>query len=91
MERHAAGKCLVLPVFIADESGQRVSFDESAYPAAPHALSRVSIRQTLAALFKINGVHITVGSAVDIGRVVARARQLLSSKASQRRLTADDD
>ena len=62
LARQRAGLCMILPIFISDfdEDGRRrtVDFREASYPAAPHFLSHIPIRETVAAVLKLQGTHI---------------------------------
>ena len=81
LERHRAGLCLILPVFVC-EGGKPFNFDdsESAYPSSPHFLSRVDIRATILAVLRLNGVSVDPTSGSDIAAAVGRVASMLRSK-----------
>ena len=89
LERQRRGLCLVLPIFVqdvcADGKPRHVDFREAAYPEAPHFLSKISIRATLAAIFKIHGSKLTLDrrgapDPAQLEEVVSEVRRLLGSQ-----------
>ena len=89
LERQRRGLCLVLPVFVqdvgADGKPRCVDFKEAAYPEASHFMSKISIRTTLVALFKINGVKLALDHSgapdpAQKAEAVRQVRRLLGSQ-----------
>ena len=89
LERQRLGLCLVLPIFVedvgADGMPRRVDFSEATYPDDPHFLSKISIRTTLVALFKFQGVRLTLDRSgapdpVQLAEAVRQVRRLLGSQ-----------
>ena len=88
LERQRLGLCLVLPIFIHDfnAGGQPrpVNLNEASYPEAPHRLSGISIRATIAALSKIQGVKLVLDRSgapdpAQLANAVLQVRRLLGS------------
>ena len=89
LERQSQGLCLLLPIFIesvgADGKPLPVDFRVASYPDSPHFMSGKSIRATLAALFLINGIKVSLGSSgaldpAQLEALVGRVRQVLDSQ-----------
>ena len=89
LERQRLGECLVLPVIVDDVDGdgkpRRVDLLGASYPDAPHFFSKISIRATLVALFKINGVKVTLDrrGAPEPAQLAAAVHQVHHLLASQ--------
>ena len=89
LERQRLGLCLVLPIFVqdvgADGKPRRVDFREATYPDDPHFLSKISIRTTLVALFKFQGVRLALDRSgapdpAQLAEAVRQVRRLLGSQ-----------
>ena len=82
LERQRNGQCLVLPIFVQLCDA---NFRESSYPDTPHFLSKISIRSTLSALFKIHGVKLSLDrsgapDSAQLTEAVGKVRRLLDSQ-----------
>ena len=70
LERQRAGLCKVLPIIVPDDvPGGSVDFSGASYPDAPHFGSGISIRSTLAALFKCQIDGLKFGQPIDLTNV----------------------
>ena len=89
LERQFLGKCLVLPIFVQDVGTngkpRHVDYIESSYPDTPHFLSGISIKTTIVALLKIQGVKLTLdrSGAPDPAQLAEAVRNVLSLLGSQ--------
>ena len=90
LDRQRRGLCLLLPIFIEDAGGQprSVDFREATYPEAPHFFSGISIRATVAALFKIGGLTLALDRSgtpdpAQLAEAVRHVRLMLGSQGLQ--------